>query len=87
MVLQPQEPTISINGTSNLARDYEDFRQGVRVFTDVHVTVGAVSGNKHTHGMSLNYSSTIILNLATIFNSFIISSVIKQVMLAMLRRN
>ncbi|XP_034235653.1 calsyntenin-1 isoform X1 [Thrips palmi] len=52
MVLQPQEPTISINGTSNLARDYEDFRQGVRVFTDVHVTVGAVSGNKHSHDTS-----------------------------------
>lgn len=54
MVLQPQEPTISINGTSNLARDYEDFRQGVRVFTDVHVTVGAANGIKHTHGMFIN---------------------------------
>lgn len=40
MVLQPQTPTIEINGTSNIAREYEDFREGVRVFTDIHITVG-----------------------------------------------
>ncbi|KAK6634850.1 hypothetical protein RUM44_000097 [Polyplax serrata] len=43
MVLQPQTPTIEINGTSNIAREYEDFREGVRVFTDVHITVGTPS--------------------------------------------
>lgn len=40
MVLQPQTPSIEINGTGNVAREYEDFRTGVRVFTDVHVIVG-----------------------------------------------
>lgn len=43
MVLQPQTPTIEINGTANIAREYEDFRQGVRIFTDVHITVGTPS--------------------------------------------
>ena len=43
MVLQPQTPTIEINGTSNIAREYEDFREGVRVFTDIHITVGTTS--------------------------------------------
>lgn len=38
-VLQPQQPTIEVNGTGNVAREYEDFRLGVRVFTDVHITV------------------------------------------------
>lgn len=37
MVLRPQTPSISINGTGNLARKYEDFRMGVRVLADVHI--------------------------------------------------
>lgn len=41
MVLPPQKPTIEINGTSNLPRDYEDFRLGVRVFSDVRVTISS----------------------------------------------
>ncbi|XP_014246637.1 calsyntenin-1 isoform X2 [Cimex lectularius] len=39
MVLPPQQPTLVINGSANLASDYHDFRQGVRVFTDLHITV------------------------------------------------
>lgn len=51
MVLQPQQPTIDINGTGNVAREYDDFRLGVRVFTDVHITVGQVKGQKQwKHG-------------------------------------
>ncbi|PSN32451.1 Calsyntenin-1 [Blattella germanica] len=51
MVLQPQQPSIDINGTGNVAREYEDFRLGVRVFTDVHITVGQVKGQKQwKHG-------------------------------------
>ncbi|XP_063219029.1 calsyntenin-1 [Bacillus rossius redtenbacheri] len=46
MVLQPQQPSIEINGTGNIAREYEDFRLGVRVFTDVHITVGHAKGQK-----------------------------------------
>lgn len=41
MVLPPQKPTIEINGTSNLPRDYEDFRLGVRVFSDVRITISS----------------------------------------------
>jgi len=41
MVLPPQKPTIDINGTSNLPRDYEDFRLGVRVFSDARITVSS----------------------------------------------
>ncbi|XP_044741341.1 calsyntenin-1 isoform X2 [Chrysoperla carnea] len=39
MVLQPQTPTINVNGTTNIAREYSDFRQGVRIFADIHVQV------------------------------------------------
>ncbi|XP_047103065.1 calsyntenin-1 [Schistocerca piceifrons] len=46
MVLQPQQPSIDINGTGNVAREYEDFRLGVRVFTDVRITVGQTKGQK-----------------------------------------
>lgn len=49
MVLQPQQPSIEINGTSNLARDYQDFRNGVRVFTDLHITVQP-TGKMWKHG-------------------------------------
>jgi hypothetical protein len=57
MVLQPQQPSIDINGTGNVAREYEDFRLGVRVFTDVHVTVGQVKGQKQwKHGMKFHIS-------------------------------
>lgn len=49
MVLQPQQPSITINGTTNVARDYQDFRQGVHVFTDLHITVQP-SGKPWKHG-------------------------------------
>lgn len=39
MVLQPQQPSISISGSSNVAREYRDFRGGVRVFPDLKITV------------------------------------------------
>lgn len=39
MVLQPQTPSINVNGTTNIAREYSDFRQGVRIFADIHVQV------------------------------------------------
>lgn len=49
MVLQPQQPSIEINGTANLARDYQDFRNGVRVFTDLHISVQP-AGKLWKHG-------------------------------------
>lgn len=38
-VLQPQQPSITLVGTGNVAREYSDFRAGVPVFTDLHVNV------------------------------------------------
>lgn len=38
MVLRPQTPSIMLNGTGNMARKYEDFRTGVRVLADIHIT-------------------------------------------------
>ncbi|XP_061724648.1 calsyntenin-1 [Cydia pomonella] len=39
MVLQPQTPSILINGTDDAARDYAHFRQGLRVFPELSVRV------------------------------------------------
>lgn len=64
MVLQPQQPSIEINGTANLARDYQDFRNGVRVFTDLHISVQP-AGKLWKHG---NCNLVIIY---TIFDSFV----------------
>ncbi|XP_059047113.1 calsyntenin-1 [Achroia grisella] len=41
MVLQPQVPSVLLNGTADLARDYATFRGGLRVFPDVSVGAGA----------------------------------------------
>lgn len=49
MVLPPQQPSLVINGTANLASDYHDFRQGVKVFPDVHVAVSP-PGKPWKHG-------------------------------------
>ncbi|KAK7573926.1 hypothetical protein V9T40_011117 [Parthenolecanium corni] len=39
MVLQPQQPSITINGSNNVAREYNDFRGGVRIFPDLRISV------------------------------------------------
>ncbi|XP_063834937.1 calsyntenin-1 [Ostrinia nubilalis] len=39
MVLQPQTPSILLNGTADAARDYAHFRAGLRVFPDLRVHV------------------------------------------------
>lgn len=39
MVLQPQQPSITINGSSNVAREYHHFRAGVRIFPNLKITV------------------------------------------------
>lgn len=39
MVLQPQQPSVIINGSNNIAREYRDFRSGVRIFPDLKITV------------------------------------------------
>ncbi|XP_071043121.1 calsyntenin-1-like [Parasteatoda tepidariorum] len=39
MVLQPELPSITINGTPNLAREYEAFKQGIQLFASVSVLI------------------------------------------------
>ncbi|XP_076359160.1 calsyntenin-1-like [Tachypleus tridentatus] len=39
MVLKPDQPRISINGTSNLAREYEAFKQGIELFNTISLAV------------------------------------------------
>ncbi|XP_064460954.1 calsyntenin-1-like [Ornithodoros turicata] len=40
VVLPAEQPSISINGTPNLAREYEPFKQGIELFASVSITVG-----------------------------------------------
>lgn len=42
-VLPPPRPGITVNGTSYVAREYSDFRLGVRVFPDARVTAGTAA--------------------------------------------
>ncbi|XP_011309111.1 calsyntenin-1 [Fopius arisanus] len=42
-VLPPPRPGITVNGTSYVAREYADFRLGVRVFPDARVTAGTAA--------------------------------------------
>uniref|UniRef100_T1J4B1 Cadherin domain-containing protein n=1 Tax=Strigamia maritima TaxID=126957 RepID=T1J4B1_STRMM len=39
MVLQPEQPTITINGSSNTACDYYECKKGVKVFESVSISV------------------------------------------------
>ena len=39
MVLPMPQPIIDISGTDNMSRDYESFKQGVRVFADIKMMV------------------------------------------------
>ena len=39
MVLSPEQPSITLNGTSNLAREYEAFVQGIELFSTVLIMV------------------------------------------------
>lgn len=46
MVLQPQTPSILINGSGDCARDYAHFRSALRVFPDLTVRVMGHGGEK-----------------------------------------
>lgn len=39
LVLPVPQPTININGTDNVAREYEAFKRGVRIFADLRISV------------------------------------------------
>ena len=46
-VIPVPEPVVHISGTSDISREYEDFKLGVRIFADVHIvmTTGSPTGN------------------------------------------
>lgn len=39
-ILAAEQPSITINGTPNLAREYEPFKQGIELFASVFISVG-----------------------------------------------
>ena len=39
MVMPAEQPSISINGTPNLAREYESFMQGIELFSSISIFV------------------------------------------------
>lgn len=39
MVLQPDKPTITINGTPNIAYDYEECKKGIKIFQSISIVV------------------------------------------------
>jgi hypothetical protein len=39
IVLPPEQPSITLNGTPNIAREYESFVQGIELFSDITVNV------------------------------------------------
>lgn len=43
VVMQPHQPSIELNGTTNFAEEYEAFRQGLRVFPDVGIYLSAAA--------------------------------------------
>ena len=53
-VIPVPEPVVHISGTSDISREYEDFKLGVRIFADVHIvmTTGSPTGN----GKSFEFS-------------------------------
>ena len=62
MVLQPELPSITINGTPNLAREYEAFKQGIQLFASVSVLISqdqdeelALHGNLDSSSNSLDH--------------------------------
>ena len=56
-VVPVPEPNIEITGTQNIARDYEDFKLGVRIFADVHIvmTTGSSTGGEFLLMVVHNY--------------------------------
>ncbi|RXG68551.1 Calsyntenin-1, partial [Armadillidium vulgare] len=43
VVLQPHQPSIEINGTTNFVKEYEAFRQGLRIFPDISIYLSAAA--------------------------------------------
>jgi hypothetical protein len=44
LVLPVPRPTITLAGSRNLSRGYEDFKRGVRIFSDIRLSVSRPEG-------------------------------------------
>jgi hypothetical protein len=44
LVLPVPRPTITLAGSTNLSRGYEDFKRGVRIFSDLRLSVSRAEG-------------------------------------------
>ena len=57
-VIPVPEPVVHISGTSDISREYEDFKLGVRIFADVHIvmTTGSPTGNGKIFSWSFRLS-------------------------------
>ena len=44
LVLPVPRPTITLAGSCNLSRGYEDFKRGVRIFSDMRLSVSRPEG-------------------------------------------
>ena len=64
-VIPVPEPVVHISGTSDISREYEDFKLGVRIFADVHIvmTTGSPTGNGNN--ICLFYSTYIWMDFDT----------------------
>ncbi|KAJ2954976.1 hypothetical protein O0L34_g3319 [Tuta absoluta] len=60
MVLQPQTPTILINGSGDAARDYAHFRAGLKVFPELSVHVLARGGDGNTEATAQKLDSCVV---------------------------
>ncbi len=62
-VIPVPEPVVHISGTSDISREYEDFKLGVRIFADVHIvmTTGSPTGNGNIRS-PLVFSKTLRTN-------------------------
>jgi len=50
LVLSVPQPTITITGTENISREYESFKRGVRIFSDVRISVSRTGGSTTEYG-------------------------------------
>jgi hypothetical protein len=46
LVLPVPRPTITLAGSRNLSRGYEDFKRGVRIFSDIRLSVSRPEGEE-----------------------------------------
>jgi len=50
LVLSVPQPTITITGTENISREYESFKRGVRIFSDLRISVSRAGENSLEYG-------------------------------------